>query len=61
MHKDMERPSTIKTKPNCSDISLKDVRFTYKDSEVLHGINMEIKQGEVAAVILAAFLFVNKL
>ncbi|MCR5802949.1 MAG: ABC transporter ATP-binding protein/permease [Clostridia bacterium] len=49
--KDMERPSTIKTKPNGSDITLKDVRFTYKDSEVLHGINMEIKQGEVAAIV----------
>ena len=49
--KDMERPSTITTKPNGSDILLKDVRFTYKDKEVLHGINMEIKQGEVAAIV----------
>jgi len=49
--KDMERPAELKEKPAGSDISLKDVRFTYKDKEVLHGINMEIRQGEVAAIV----------
>ena len=48
---DMERPSEIKEKPHGSDIVLKDVRFTYKNKEVLHGINMEIKQGEVNAIV----------
>ena len=48
---DMERPSEIKEKPQGADIVLKDVRFTYKDKEVLHGINMEIKQGEVNAIV----------
>lgn len=48
---DMERPAEIKEKPHGSDIVLKDVRFTYKDKEVLHGINMEIKQGEVNAIV----------
>ncbi|MBR1651353.1 MAG: ABC transporter ATP-binding protein [Lachnospiraceae bacterium] len=48
---DMERPAEIKEKPQGADIVLKDVRFTYKDKEVLHGINMEIKQGEVNAIV----------
>ena len=49
--RDMERPSEIKKAPHGSDITLEDVRFTYKDKEVLHGINMEIKQGEFAAIV----------
>lgn len=49
--KEMERPATIKEEPKGSDIVLKDVHFTYKDKEVLHGINMEIKQGQVNAFV----------
>ena len=49
--KDMVRPASIEKKPEGSDITLRDVRFTYKDKEVLHGIDMEIKQGEVAAIV----------
>ena len=49
--KDMERPAELTKKPEGSDISLRDVRFTYKEKEVLHGINMEIRQGEVAAIV----------
>ena len=48
---DMERPNTLQKKPQGSDISLKGVKFTYKDKEVLHGINMDIKQGEVNAIV----------
>lgn len=48
---EMERPVEIAEKPHGSDICLKDVHFTYKDKEVLHGINMEIKQGEVTAIV----------
>ena len=48
---DMVRPSQLTKKPVGSDIRLSDVRFTYKDKEVLHGINMEIKQGEIAAIV----------
>ena len=48
---DMIRPKTMGEEPKGSDIVLKDVRFSYKDKEVLHGINMEIKQGEVAAIV----------
>ena len=49
--KDMVRPERIAKKPEGSDIILSDVRFKYKDNEVLHGIDMEIKQGEVAAIV----------
>ena len=49
--KDMVRPAEIKKKPEDAGIELKDVRFKYKDKEVLHGINMEIKQGEFAAIV----------
>ncbi|MBP3233342.1 MAG: ABC transporter ATP-binding protein [Eubacterium sp.] len=49
--KDMERPAQITKKPEGSDIVLNDVRFTYKEKEVLHGINLEINQGEVTAIV----------
>ena len=49
--KDMERPAELTKKPEGTDIKLSDVRFTYKDKEVLHGINMEIQQGEFAAIV----------
>jgi len=49
--KDMVRPSKVVREPEGSDISLRDVRFTYKDKEVLHGINMDIRQGEVVAMV----------
>lgn len=47
----MSRPANIEEKPQGSDIVLKEVRFTYKEKEVLHGINMEIRQGEVNAIV----------
>ena len=49
--KEMERPDTLEEEPKGSDIVLKDLHFTYKEREVLHGINMEIKQGEVNAFV----------
>ena len=49
--KDMERPQRLTKMPNGSDIELKNVRFSYKDNEILHGINMEIKQGQVNAFV----------
>ena len=49
--KDMERPAALTKKPQGSDIVLKDVRFSYKDKEILHGVDMEIKQGEFAAIV----------
>lgn len=49
--KDMERPAEFSKKPQGCDICLRNVRFTYKDKEVLHGIDMDIKQGEVVAMV----------
>ncbi len=49
--KDMERPAAITREPQGSDICLRNVRFTYKDKEVLHGIDMDINQGEVVAMV----------
>ncbi len=49
--KDMIRPETLSNKPVGSDIELKGVKFSYKDKEILHGIDMEIKQGEVNAFV----------
>ncbi len=49
--KDMERPSELTKKPQGSDICLKDVKFSYKEKEILHGVNVEIKQGEFAAIV----------
>ncbi len=48
---DMVRPNSPIRKPVGSDIELKDVKFSYKDKEILHGINMEIKQGQVNAFV----------
>jgi ATP-binding cassette subfamily B protein len=49
--KDMVRPENISVKPENHNIELKDVRFTYKEKEVLHGINMNIKEGTVNAIV----------
>lgn len=49
--KDMVRPAVSNTKPNSFAISLQDVRFSYNDTEILHGINMEIADGTVNALV----------
>ncbi len=49
--KDMERPAELAKKPQGCGICLKDVRFSYKEKEILHGVNMEIGQGECAAIV----------
>ncbi len=49
--KDMNRPASLVKEPTGSDIELKGVKFSYKEKEVLHGINMEIKQGDVNAFV----------
>lgn len=48
---DMNRPEYLTEEPSGSDIRLSGVRFKYKDTEVLHGIDMDIKQGEVTAIV----------
>ncbi|MBQ9384396.1 MAG: ABC transporter ATP-binding protein [Ruminiclostridium sp.] len=49
--KDMTRPAVSSAVPDGHGITLNDVHFTYKDSEVLHGINMEIADGTVNALV----------
>ena len=49
--KDLERPLTSKKTPKDHSISLKDVHFSYKEKEILHGINMEMKDGTVNALV----------
>lgn len=45
------RPDTLIEKPSGTDIVLNDVHFGYKDEEILHGINLNIKQGTVNALV----------
>ncbi|MCR5785157.1 MAG: ABC transporter ATP-binding protein/permease [Eubacterium sp.] len=48
---DMVRPEKLIKEPKGSKIDVKDVRFKYKDKEVLHGINMDILEGKVNAIV----------
>lgn len=47
---DLARPSQGKDLKGL-DISLRDVTFSYKDAQVLNGINLEIKQGTTTALV----------
>ncbi|SDB25813.1 ATP-binding cassette, subfamily B [Ruminococcaceae bacterium FB2012] len=45
------RPDTMTEKHNGTDIVLRDVHFGYNDEEILHGIDLNIKQGTVNALV----------
>ncbi len=47
----MERPAERKDEMKNFDITMNDVRFGYQEKEVLHGINMEIKEGSYIALV----------
>ncbi len=47
----MERPKEMKQTPYGFDIALQDVHFAYQKKEVLHGIDMHIKEGSYAALV----------
>ncbi|MBR3294506.1 MAG: ABC transporter ATP-binding protein [Oscillospiraceae bacterium] len=49
--REMERPGRLTEAPQGSEIRLQGVRFTYKDQEVLHGVDMTFRQGEVSAIV----------
>ncbi len=49
--KELVRPEAIKEQPKNNTISLCNVRFGYKDKEVLHGIDLEFKEGTVNALV----------
>lgn len=48
---ELERPEKNKKKIKDYSISLSDVTFGYNDKEVLHGVNMQIKEGTVNALV----------
>ena len=49
--RELNRPEIIKQLPYGNDIELNDVHFGYKDQEVLHGIDISIKEGTVNALV----------
>lgn len=51
--KEMERPEVSEYKEKLTDknVILNNVHFAYQEKEVLHGINMEIKDGEFIALV----------
>lgn len=48
---DLKRPETAKELPKDAAIEVKDVHFSYKDTEVLHGVNLSIRPGTVNALV----------
>ena len=49
---EMERPAEGGGEtPKNNSLALRDVRFSYKDKEVLHGISMDIPEGSFAALV----------
>lgn len=48
---EMERPERSVATPKSDDIKLNQVRFGYHEKEVLHGIDLEIKEGTVNALV----------
>jgi len=48
---ELDRPAVDAKKPVDNSIVLKDVRFGYKDKEILHGINMTLPQGSYTAFV----------
>ena len=48
---ELERPATNKAVPRDNSIELKDVRFGYKEKEILHGVSMSLPQGSYTAFV----------
>lgn len=48
---ELERPAQDRKKPKDYSVVLENVTFGYKEDEVLHGINMQIQQGTVNALV----------
>ncbi len=47
----MVRPAEMEQQPDGFDIRLNDVHFAYQEKEVLHGIDMDIKEGSYVALV----------
>lgn len=48
---DLQRPDTVEKLPADNAIELKDVRFAYREKEVLHGVSLRIEPGTVNALV----------
>ncbi|MBR2749670.1 MAG: ABC transporter ATP-binding protein [Clostridiales bacterium] len=48
---ELERPDKVSELPEGYDIELKNVHFAYEKEEVLHGVNLHIKEGTVNALV----------
>lgn len=48
---ELERPDTSVTLPENYGITLQNVHFGYRDKEILHGINLDIPEGSVLALV----------
>ena len=48
---DMQRPEKAEKLPKDNSIELKNVRFAYRDKEVLHGVSLRIEPGTVNALV----------
>ncbi len=49
--RELKRPSSMTKKPEGNTIELKNVHFGYKEQEVLHGIDLTIREGTVNAFV----------
>ena len=49
--RELIRPESIKEVPANHTITLKGVKFGYKDKEVLHGVDLQFKEGTVNALV----------
>ncbi len=49
--KELKRPEKSVATPSDNGIVLKNVKFGYKDEEVLHGISLDIKPGTITALV----------
>ncbi|MCR5208969.1 MAG: ABC transporter ATP-binding protein/permease [Lachnospiraceae bacterium] len=49
--REMKRPDVLNEAITGNDIEFKNVHFGYKDKEVLHGIDLRIKEGTVTALV----------
>ncbi|MCR5716190.1 MAG: ABC transporter ATP-binding protein/permease [Lachnospiraceae bacterium] len=49
--RDLERPQTLTKAPHGNTITLQNVHFGYQEEEVLHGIDLTIKEGTVNALV----------
>lgn len=51
MWDNLKRPEKSKAVPANSNVTVENVKFSYNEKEVLHGVNMEMKAGEMTAIV----------